>query len=124
MNKRRLRRVLAVLVSTSGRQIMAQPPDAAIQPDAAYREGRNAGLALGALSMAALAYINLLSVEKSLLAIALAWIVLSRAGAPTSRTQARWALGIALVHVAIWVGAAIMFAGRLVQLVQQWVHLG
>lgn len=88
---------------------MATSDDSAAQSAAAYREGRSAGLAIGALSMAAVAYINLLSLEKSLLAIVLAWIVLSRAARGPARTRAGWALGIAIAHVVIWVAAIIYF---------------
>lgn len=103
---------------------MATPEHSAAQIDAAYREGRSAGLAIGALTMAALAYINLLSLEKSLLAIVLAWIVLSRTAVRATRTRARWALWIAIVHVLIVAAALIAFHDRLGKLVQLLVHLG
>jgi hypothetical protein len=74
--------------------------------------------------MAALAFINLLSLEKSLLAIALAWIALSRAAQGRTRRNARWAIGIASVHVAIVVAALVLYHDQLARLVQLLVRLG
>jgi hypothetical protein len=103
---------------------MAQPPDLVAPVDAAYREGRMAGFAAGALIIAALSYINLLSLEKSLLAITLAWIALSHAAAGRTRTVAWVAIGIGIVHVVLVATVLILYHDKLVKLVQWLVSLG
>jgi hypothetical protein len=65
----------------------------------------------------------MLSLEKSLLAIALASIVLRTAAGP-ARTRARWALGIAIVHVVIFVAAVTYYHDKLAKLAHLLVTLG
>jgi hypothetical protein len=89
--------------------------------DAAYRAGRRDGLALGALALALVAFVNLLSVEKSILAVVLALLALK--GAPQSR-RARWALAVAGLHIVIWIVAMIVFHDKLAQLLKLLQHLG
>jgi len=104
---------------------MVTTDDSAAQSAAAYREGRSAGLAIAALSMAAVAWINLVFVEKSLLAIVLAWLALSHAAAGPTRVRARWALGIAITHVLVISGVLIVYHDKLIQaFVALWVKYG
>jgi hypothetical protein len=87
---------------------MSNVPDAApTQVSIAYDDGRRAGLALGALALAIVAFVNLLSVEKSILAAVLAIVALRGARGGVAVTRGRLALGIAAAHLVI---AAIAFA--------------
>jgi hypothetical protein len=107
-----------------------------LQPSAddRYRAGRREGLALSALAMALVAFINVLSLEKALLAAGLALLALRASPiAPPGRKaqgvlgivldhKAQWALGIALVYVVSWVALIVIFHekfARLFQLLQQ-----
>jgi hypothetical protein len=73
---------------------------------AAYRDGWRAGLALGALAIAIVAFVNLLSLEKSILAIVLASIAIGGASGQ-ARSRARIAMAIAVLHLTV---AAVAFA--------------
>jgi hypothetical protein len=90
-------------------------------PDDGYRAGRRDGLALGALAIALVAFVNLLSVEKSLLAAALALLALRTA--PASR-RAQWALAIAGLHILTWVGVLVVFHDKFARLLQLLQQLG
>ena len=83
----------------------------------AYHQGWQAGLALGALAVAVTAFINLLSVEKSILAIVLALIAIGGAGAGRARSRGRLALAIAAVHLVVVAGALFLFHDKLERLV-------
>lgn len=92
---------------------------------AAYEEGRRTGLATAALALSIVAYINLLGVEKSLLAIVLA--VLALRGTERARTalrRGRAALVIGVVHVVIFVAALAVFHRQLGQLMHLLQQLG
>jgi hypothetical protein len=73
---------------------------------AAYDDGRRAGLALGALALAIVAFVNLLSIEKSILAAVLAIVALRGAHRGLAVTRGRLALGLAAAHLFL---AAILF---------------
>jgi|HubBroStandDraft_1064217.scaffolds.fasta_scaffold237430_2 hypothetical protein len=90
----------------------------------AYDDGRRAGLALGALALAVVAFVNLLSIEKSILAAVLAIIAMrgSRGGAAISR--GRLALGIAALHLAIATIAFALLRDQLAQLFHLLQTLG
>ena len=81
---------------------MSELPNASAAQIAAYQDGKRAGLAIAALALAVVAFINLLNLEKSLLAIVLA--ILSLQGAATygvARKWARAALVIAIAHIVL-----------------------
>lgn len=81
---------------------MSNSLNASAAETAAYQDGKRAGLAIAALAMAIIAFINLLNVEKSLLAIVLAMFALR--GAATSRVVRQWAqtaVVIAIGHIII-----------------------
>lgn len=103
---------------------MTIPEGSAAQSVAAYRDGRLDGLAIGALAVAALAWINLLSLEKSLFAIALAWIVVTRGASRSSRIRAWTALGIALAHVLTIIVVLVVYHDKLAQLLALLRRLG
>lgn len=93
--------------------------------EAAYDDGRRAGLATAALALSITAFINLLGVEKSLLAIVLA--VLALQGTERARTalrRGRAALAIGIVHVVIFVTALVAFHRQLAQLIHLVLKIG
>ncbi len=90
----------------------------------AYQEGWRSGLALGALAIAVVAFINLLSVEKSLLAIALALVAMKGAGAGPATGRGRLALGIAALHLAVAATALILLHDKLARLLHLLQTLG
>jgi hypothetical protein len=92
-------------------------------PEAAYREGRHAGFAISAFAVSVLAYLNLLSAEKSIFAIVLAIIALQGAG----RNARRWswlAIAIGAAHMAIVAIVLVLFHDKLIQLIQLLHKLG
>lgn len=103
---------------------MATSEDSAGERVAAYREGRLDGLAIGALMVAALAWINLLSFEKSLFAVVLACIVVSRGASGSARRRAGWAIGIALAHLVTVASVLVVFHDKLARLLELLGRLG
>jgi hypothetical protein len=93
-------------------------------PDGGYAAGRRDGLALGALALALVAFVNVLSLEKAVLAAVLAVLALKAApGAPASR-RAQWALGIAVFYVVSWLALLVIFHERFFRLLQLLQQLG
>ncbi|QPC91901.1 hypothetical protein [Mesorhizobium sp. INR15] len=91
---------------------------------AAYREGWRAGLVLGAVAVAVAAFINLLSMEKSILAIVLALIAIRGAGPGRTRFRGRLALAIAAVHLAVAATVFILLHDKLERLFSLLQSLG
>jgi hypothetical protein len=101
---------------------MAEPTD--IDPTrGAYRQGWSAGLALGALAVSAVAYLNLLSVEKSLLGIALAVLAL-RGAQGGARMQSWLAIGLAAIQIGLAVTVFVLFGDKLLELFRLLKTLG
>ena len=94
------------------------------QDEATYRQGWRDGLTLGALAVAATAFINLLSVEKSILALALAWFAIDGAGAGAARNRGRLTFLIAGAHIALTGVVLFLFHDKLTQLIALLRHLG
>jgi hypothetical protein len=92
--------------------------------DAAYRNGWAAGLALGALAVAVTAFINLLSIEKSLLAIVLALIAMRGGAAGAGRSRGRLALGVAAGHLVLMAAVLVVFHEKLARLLSMLQSLG
>lgn len=90
---------------------------------AAYRQGWRTGLAFGALAIAVTAFINLLSVEKSILALVLGAVALYGAGAGVAG-RARWAIGIAVLHLVVVTAALLLFHDKLARLLSLLQSLG
>ena len=83
--------------------------------EAAYQEGRRAGLAMAALAVGAVAFLNLLSAEKSILAIVLAALALK--GARGAARQQGWlAIALAIVQITLVVIVLALFHDKLIQL--------
>src|SRR4051794_19227152 len=97
---------------------MPDPETSSLAEIAAYREGKRAGLALAALAVAVMAFINLLSFEKSLLALVLAVIALSGGmAAGAARQWARLAILLAVAHWLLLTSLITLFHRQLGQLV-------
>jgi hypothetical protein len=84
----------------------------------AYRDGRRFGLATGALALSIVAFINLLGMEKSVLAIVLAILAMQGAEpAAAAYRRARTAIVIAAVHVVTIVAFLVLFHDKMIELV-------
>jgi hypothetical protein len=85
----------------------------------AYEEGRRFGLATAALALGVVSFVNMLGIEKSILAIVLAVLAIHGAGFRTAvRRRGRTALLIASVHVVTSVVVLVIFRAKLTELVQ------
>ncbi len=104
---------------------MADTNSSPLPADAAYEAGRRAGLALAALALSITAFINLLGLEKSVLAIVLAVTALAGAG-PGRRLAGfgRAAIIIAAIHVVTLVTVLAVFHERLAELIRLLRQLG
>lgn len=88
-------------------------------PKAAYEAGRRAGLAVAALAASLVAFVSLLGVEKSLLALVLgimAWRGAMRGS--TARKLGLVAMLISAAHVLTVVIVLVVFWDRLLEFVQ------
>lgn len=82
--------------------------------EAAYRRGRRSGLATAAFAIAIIAYLNLLGIEKSVLAIVLAAMALKGSLLPAIARVRTWgALALAAIHTVTVVVIVIVFADKL-----------
>jgi hypothetical protein len=103
------------------------PSPNTVEPSAlevAYERGRNVGLATGALALSVVAYINLLGVEKSLLAIVLAALALQNARSlAIPRGRALLAIVLATIHAITLIVVLIVFREKLTQLLRQVIEL-
>ena len=84
---------------------------------AAHEAGRRLGLATAALAVSIVSFLNLLGLEKSILAIVLAALSLggSRITAAT-RTRSRIALGLGVVHIISMIVVLLIFREELGEL--------
>ena len=89
-----------------------------------YERGRRVGLGTAALALAVTAYVNLLGIEKSLLAIVLAFVALkgSRLTAK-ARTSTRIAIGLASVHAITVVAIVAIYSDKLTALARELIAL-
>ncbi len=92
---------------------------------AAYQRGRRMGLATGALALSVVAFVNLLGMEKSILAGVLALLALQGA-APAADLirRGRIALAIAVVHILTVIFLLVVFHDKLLQLLHLLQKLG
>ena len=82
-----------------------------------YQDGKREGLALAAFALAIVAFINLLGIEKSLLAGVLA--ILALQSGSTGLRAPRWAkpaVAIAIVHLMTVVTVVVLLGDKLGQL--------
>jgi hypothetical protein len=104
--------------------MMPNSEDPSRAEEIAYRKGWRAGLALGAIAIAATAFINLLSIEKSILAVVLALIAIRGAGAGGDRRRGRLALAIAAGHLVVVAVFLALFYDKLARLLPLLQSLG
>jgi hypothetical protein len=92
---------------------------------AVFAEGRRTGLAIAALAASIVAFINLLGMEKGILAVVLSVLAL-RGAAPATRARrlALAALGIAFLYVLTFVIVLILFHEKLGELIRMLQQLG
>lgn len=105
--------------------IMSNRPAGSDPAMAAYRQGRQAGLALGALAVSAVAFISLLGLEKAILGIVLAVLALRgmAPGSPDRRISVA-AIAIACVYAVTFVIVMILFREKFFELGRLLQQLG
>jgi uncharacterized membrane protein YgaE (UPF0421/DUF939 family) len=94
-------------------------------PTKAFQEGRQLGLATAALALSITGFVNLLGVEKPILAGVLA--VMALQGSSVSRaifSRSRAALVLAAIYLLTIVAVCIVFQDKLLQLLQLLQKLG
>jgi hypothetical protein len=82
----------------------------------AWAAGRREGLAIAALALGLVSFLNLLGAEKSLLALVLAAVTLSGGCAGRARRRAWIAIGLAALHIVTIAVVLIVFQDKLGQL--------
>lgn len=85
---------------------MSDSPDTSAARIAAYQDGKRAGLAIAALAIAILAFIDLLNVEKSILAIVLA--ILALRGTTDHGVVRRWARSAIVIAIVQVIALAVL----------------
>jgi hypothetical protein len=91
---------------------------------AARRRGRSEGLATAALAVGAVAFLNLLGVEKGILAIVLAVLSLRNAPAGPPPRRARIAIALGVVQLSTVLLVLLVFHDKLRQLIELLRTLG
>lgn len=91
---------------------------------AARRRGRSDGMATAAVALGAVAFLNLLGVEKGILAIVLAVLSLRNAPAGAPPRRARIALALGIVQLATVAVVLVVFHDKLRQLIELLRTLG
>jgi uncharacterized BrkB/YihY/UPF0761 family membrane protein len=96
----------------------------AVQRDvaAARNQGRRQGLAIAALALGLVSFLNLLGAEKSILAIVLAISAMSGSVSRQVRRRSLAAIGLAILHL-VTIGVVLVLfqeeLGQLVELLQK-----
>lgn len=92
---------------------------------AAYRQGRQAGLALGALAVSLAAFISLLGLEKAILAVVLASLALRRTPPDSpGRRIGLAAIAVACLYAVTFVIVMVAFREKLFELSRLLQQLG
>lgn len=92
-------------------------PTAAFDADRQRDEGRRQGLAIAAVALALVSFVNLLGAEKSILAIVLAVTAISGSSVRVVRRRAALAIGLSLLHIVTIVVVLLLFRDQLGQLI-------
>jgi uncharacterized membrane protein len=88
------------------------------------RRGRREGMAMAALALSIVSFVNLLGAEKALLAIVLAVLALKGAQAGTTRLRGWLAIAFAGVYLATVATVLVLFHDKLGQLIELLKDLG
>lgn len=92
--------------------------------DAALRQGRGEGLALAAVALAIVAFINLLGAEKAMLAMVLAVMARQHATSTIARRRSRIAIALGALQLGTVAVVLVLFRDRLGQLIDLLKTLG
>jgi uncharacterized membrane protein len=84
----------------------------------ARESGRREGLAIAALSVALISFLNLLSAEKSILAIVLAVMAMSGSASRSVRRRSSIAIGLAILQIVTIIVVLVLFQDELGQLIE------
>lgn len=99
--------------------------DATVQNLAQARdEGRRQGLAIAALALGFISFVNLFGAEKSLLAILLAAIAMTGSSSPVVRRRSLAALGLAALYLVTIVVVLLLYQNEFGQLARLMQKLG
>jgi hypothetical protein len=90
----------------------------------ARENGRRQGLAIAALALALISFLNLLGAEKSILAIVLAVVAMSGSASKSVRRRSSIAIGLAVLHIVTIAVVLVLFQDELGQLIQFLHTLG
>jgi hypothetical protein len=85
---------------------------------AAVQRGRTEGLAIAALALSLVSFVNLLGAEKALLSVVLGALAFGGAQTSVARRRGLLAIGLSLLYVCTIVVVLIVFREKLGQLVQ------
>jgi hypothetical protein len=99
---------------------MSQPDTTLNDPiQSAYEQGRRMGLATAAFALSVIAFLNLLGIEKSLLALVLGFVAIKGTAVTAAiRTRGRNALVIASIHAITVIVALFLLRDKLGQLIE------
>lgn len=84
----------------------------------AREDGRREGLAVAALAVALISFLNLLSAEKSILAIVLALMAMSGSASRSVRRRSSIAIGLAVLQIVTIAVVLVLFQDELGQLIE------
>lgn len=90
----------------------------------ALRRGRGEGFAIAAVALGVLSFIQMLGMEKALLAILLGLLALRSAVTPRSRRQGWTAIALGAAYLAVTITTLIVFRDRLGELIRLLQSLG
>jgi hypothetical protein len=90
----------------------------------ARENGRREGLAIAALTLGLISFLNLLGAEKSILAIVLAVVAMSGSASKSVRRRSSIAIGLAVLHIVTIAVVLVLFQDELGQLIQFLHTLG
>lgn len=94
--------------------MQATPVDVAHARD----NGRREGLAIAALALGLVSFLNLLGAEKSILALVLAVTAMSHSSSKTVQRRSLIAMGLALVHLVTIAVVLVLFHDELGEFIQ------
>jgi hypothetical protein len=89
-----------------------------------YSDGYRAGLATAAVAVSLVSFVNLLGMEKSLLAIVLSFLAMGGTVFALARRRARIAIGLGLVQIASMATILIVYHDKLLELLHLLQKLG
>ena len=89
-----------------------------------FRDGRAQGLAIAALALGLVSFLNLLGAEKAILVLILALSALRNSRNSATRRQASMAIGLSIVYVLTIAVVLLVFGNELAELLSALRALG